>query len=74
MATIFLMAFCVMVLVSVLVNYIVCIYGFIGNYNSTRGNSINSLILKNVKLQQALLDFRVMVLLNFLLLFKLSYG
>lgn len=44
MAGIFLMAFFMIVLVSVLVNYIVYIYGFVGNYSSTRGNSINSLI------------------------------
>lgn len=44
MASISLMVFFMIPLVSVLVNSIVCIYGFVGNYNSTRGNSINSLI------------------------------
>lgn len=38
------MAFFMVVLVSALVNGIVCIYGFLGNYSSTGGNSINSLI------------------------------
>lgn len=44
MASIFLMVFFMVLLVSALVNYTVCIYGFVGNDNSARGNSINSLI------------------------------
>lgn len=42
MASIFLMAF--FMIVGVLVNYTVYIYGFIGIYSSTRDHSVNSLI------------------------------
>lgn len=44
MAGVFLMAFFMIVLVNILVDYIVYIYDFIGSYSNTRGNSVNSLI------------------------------
>lgn len=74
MAGVFLMAFFMVVLVGILVNYIVCIYGFLGNYSNTRGNGVNSLVSSKCKAPKGFIGLQGNGIIKFSAAFQTFYG